>query len=253
MTDSWQDEAGTDETDFMEGLLTDRKGRTWLCVDGYWDDGDRERNETFRIASALVAPSTAQALLNALSTCVDPNDFKLPAFGEDLMEFNTPPFELRGWITSHDTSNRLDDFDPHAGNIRYPPDTIDSRILDQYGIIADKENRVWTSSDGTEVIVSELWGEYKKGRSNEQETSDREGSRMLASLTFLKTLCQTLNRVLIIKIEIQRRFLRSSYRRREDHHEYRPPVSRVYLLSADGTLRTTATSYQLRESVGAGT
>lgn len=251
-TDSWRDEAGSDETNFLEGLLMERNGHAWLCIDGSWEDGDRECYETIRVASALVAPSTAQALLNALSTCLDPHDFKLPALDEDRMEFNTPPFELRGWITNHATSNRLDDFDPHAGSIRYPPDTIDSRILNRCGIVADQENRVWTSGDGTEVVVCELWGDYKKRHSNEQEASAREGSRMLASLAFLKTLCQTFDRALIIEVQIQQRFLRSSYRLKENHDGYRPPVNRVYLLSADGTLRTTATGYQLRESVGAG-
>lgn len=253
VTDSWRDETGADETDFIEGLLTGRNDRAWLCVNGYWEDGDRERNESVRVASALVAPSTAQALLSALSTCLDPHDFKLPELDEDRMEFNAPPFELQGWITRHHTSNKLDDFDPHAGNIDYPPYTVDSEILDRCGIIADQENRVWISGDGSEVVVCELWGEYKKWHDSEQDVRERKGSRMLASLAFLKMLCQMLNRVLIIEVQIQRTFLRSSYRRREDHDGYRPPGNRVYLLSADGTLRTTATGYQLRESAGAGT
>ena len=247
-TDLWRDEA-----DFIEGLLTGRNGRAWLCIKGYWEDGDRERNESFQVASALVAPSTAQALLNALSTCLNPHDFKLPDLDEDRMEFNAHPFELQGWITRHHISNKLDDFDPHAGNIDYPPYTVDSEILDRCGILADQENRVWTSGDGSEVVVCELWGEYKKRQGSEQDIRERNGSRMLASLAFLTMLCQTLDRVLIIEVQIQRTFLRPSYRRREHHDAYRPPANRVYLLSADGTLRTTATGYQLRESVGAGT
>ncbi|PNY79182.1 ATP-binding protein [Deinococcus koreensis] len=252
-TDSWRDKAGADEADFIEGLLTGRNGRAWLCTDGRWEDGDRERNETFRVASALVAPSTAQSLLNALSTCLDPHDFKLPALDEDRLEFKSPPFELQGWITRHHTSNKLDDFDPHAGNIDYPPYTVASEILDRCGIVADQENRVWISSDGSEAVVCELWGEYKSQHGSEQDIRERKGSRMLASLAFLKTLCQTLDRVLIFEVQIQRTFLRSSYRRREDHDGYRSPANRIYLLSADGTLRTTSTGYQLRESVGAGT
>jgi hypothetical protein len=249
-TATWRDEAGIEETEFIEELLMDRNGGSWLCIDGYWEDGDRERNETLRVASALVTPSTAQALLHALSTCRNPHDFKLPDLDEDRMEFNTSPFELRGWTWRHYTSNKLDDFDPHAGNIDYPPYVVDSKILDRFRIVADQENRVWTSSDGSEVIICELWGEYKKKDSDDQDIRERKGSRMFASLAFLKTLCQTLDRLLIIEVEIQRTFLRSSYHRKEGQDGYRPPASRVYLLSADGKLRTATTSYRLRESTG---
>ena len=252
VTDTWRDEAGVDEADFTEELLLNRNGESWLCIDGYWEDGDRDRNETVRVATALVSPPTAQALLNALGTCLNPHDFKLPDLDEDRMEFNAPPFELRGWTRRFDISKGLDDFDPCAGNIPYPPFVVDSTLLNRFGLIADQEQRVWTASDGIEVVLCELWGEYKKRNSHDQEIRERDGARMHASLTFLKTLCQTLDRLLIIEVQIQRTYAESSYHRRKGSDEYRPPASRVYLLSADGKLRTTTTSHQLGESIGEG-
>jgi hypothetical protein len=245
MKDTWRDEVGMDESHFLEALLMSHNANTWLYVDGYWDEGDRERNEHFNVSSALVAPSTSQALLNALSTCIDPADFKLPDFDEERMEFDVSPFELHGWTWRSYTSNQLDEFDPHAGEIDYPPFLIDDDLVDRLELVADLEKRKWVSKkDGIESLISELWGEYKVG--SDFDTSKRKGSRMFASLGFLKTLCKTMNRDLIFKVQVERTFRESSNYRRNDKNGYRPPTCKVFLFSADGRLRTTTTSYQLR-------
>jgi len=46
------------------------------------------------------------------------------------MEFGTPPFELKGWIWREHRDKRLDEFDPHAGDIDYPPYRIGEAIAD---------------------------------------------------------------------------------------------------------------------------
>lgn len=245
ITDTWRDDVGVDESHFLDGLLMSRNANTWLYVDGHWEEGDRERNEHLNVSSALVASSTSQALLNALSTCIDPADFKLPDFQEERMEFDVSPFELHGWTWRSYTSNQLDEFDPHAGEIDYPPFLIDDDLVDRLELVADLEKRKWVSKkDGIESLISELWGEHKVG--SDFDTFKRKGSRMFASLAFLKTLCKTMNRDLIFKVQVERTFRESSHYRRNDKNGYRPPTCKVFLFSADGRLRTTTTSYQLR-------
>ncbi|NJL57833.1 hypothetical protein HC928_23900 [bacterium] len=95
-TENWQQDIKSD--DFLDGLLTNYKGETWLNIRGSWSDSESERQESFYITSALVSQKTSESLLNALSTCLNPHDFKLPAYEEEEMEFNKPPFELQGWI-----------------------------------------------------------------------------------------------------------------------------------------------------------
>lgn len=242
-TENWQQEIQPD--DFLDGLLTERNGETWLNIRGFWTDSDNERKETFYITSALVPQETSQSLLNALSTCLNPHDFKLPAYQEEDMEFSESPFELQGWIWRNSQDKRLDAADPHAGEIDYPPYRIGNSIIERLGLSVDLKQRKWFMPDtAKESLVCELWSLSERG---DKEEPPRYGIRMSASLEFLKVLCSTLERELIIEVQIKRCFHRSSYyRRSDDDREYSTPNSKVYILSADGKLRNTRTCYQLR-------
>ena len=243
LTENWHQDIKTD--DFLDGLLTDYKGETWLNIRGSWSDSDSERQESFYITSALVSQKTSESLLNALSTCLNPYDFKLPAYEEEEMEFNEPPFELQGWIWRSSQDEGLDAADPHAGKIDYPPYRIGDSIIKQLEISVDLEQRKWFMAGKTEEsLVCELWS---TPRGEDKEEPPKHGIRMSASLEFLKKLCATLERELIIEVQIERRLRRSSYyTRSDDDGEYPAANSKVYILSADGKLRDTGTCHQLR-------
>jgi len=161
------------------------------------------------------------------------------------MEFNEPPFELQGWIWRGSQVEGLDAADPHAGEINYPPYRIGNSIIKQLGLSVDLEKRKWFMADRTEEsLVCELWS---TPRGEDKEETPKHGIRMSASLEFLKQLCATLERELIIEVQIERRLHRSShYTRSDDDGEYPAANSKVYILSADGKLRDTGTCYQLR-------
>lgn len=243
ITENWRQEIRYD--DFLDGLLIEHNGKTWLNVRGSWSDRNGEQQESFHVTSALVSSETSQSLLNALSTCIDPYAFKLPAYQEEEMEFNELPFELQGWIWRGSQDNRLDATDPYAGKIDYPPYRIGNSIIERLRLSVDLERRKWfMPGTAQESLVCELWSSSEREHSEE---SRRHGIRMSASLEFLKILCSTLARDLIFEVQIQRRFRRSSYyTRSNDDGEYSTPNSKIYILSADGKLRDTGTCYQLR-------
>jgi len=246
-SDSWRWEIVAD--DFLEGFLLERDGKTWLNVSGSWSDNDSDRIEQFYIASAFVRPEASTALLNALTTCSNPRDYKIPDYQEEGIELDEPPFQLQGWIYSKSHDKGLDEYDPFAGDISYPPYQPGESIVEQFGLWTDIEQRNWFSPNiENTVMVSELWGDRPP---NGRDSPVRHGNRISASLDFLTNACTRLGQDLIIKVQIERRYAYNSYRAKtDDEIEYPPAYSKVYLLSADGKLRDTGKSYQLRESPG---
>jgi len=241
-TENWRWEITM--VDFLDGILFDRDRETWLNVCGSWEEGDSERGESFYVSTALVSPVASKSLLNALTTCLDPNDFKLPDYQEENMELESYPFELKGWICRDYAEIRLDEYDPHAGQIAFPPYQVGQSIVDQLGLSVDSEQRKWFLSDTDKASIwCELW---KTNKSRQDEEPLRHGNRLSASLTFLKNLCLILECELIFNVKINRRFKYKSYMRNEDETGYTPPYSKIYILSADGKLRDTETHYQLR-------
>jgi hypothetical protein len=246
-SDTWRWEIVAD--DFLEGLLMERDGKIWLNVCGSWSDNDRDCIEQFYIASAFVHPETSLALLNALTTCSNPRDYKIPDYQEERMEFDEPPFQLQGWIYSKSQDKGLDEYDPFAGDISYPPYQPGESIVEQFELFTDCEQRNWYwPITENPVLISELWGDRPP---NGRDSPARHGNRISASLDFLTNACTLLGQDLIIEVQIERRYAYNSYRAKtDDKIEYPSPYSKVYLLSADGRLRDAGKSYQLRESPG---
>lgn len=242
-TENWRQNLQDD--DFLDSLLTQKNGETWLNIFGSWADSDYKHEEDIYITSALVSQATSQSLLNALSSCLNPYDFKIPAYQEESMEFNESPFELQGWILRELEREGIDSADPHAGKINYPPYKVGNSIAEQLGLTVDLEQRNWyISSINKKSLVCELW---KLPEQVNKEDPYRYGNRMVASLEFLKLLCSNLKCELIFEVKIKRDFHKSlDYGEREDDKEYSLPNSKIYILSADGKLRNTRTCYQLR-------
>ena len=239
--DQWLN--GKTSDDALDGVLLKSNGDTWLNVFGSWEDGDSERTETLYISSAFVSPEASQSLLNALCSCSDPRDFKVPDYEEENMEFELGPFVLKGWIWRNHTSNRLDEFDPFAGEIYYPPYQIGKSIAEQLGLSADTEQREWhVDGEDKPSLFCAIWSSNK---SEYDKDRWRQGMKLSASLQFLRKLCLKTKREPIIEVQINRRF-KNKYGRSEDEKEYQGPYSKIYLLSQDGELRDESTNYKLR-------
>lgn len=241
----WHEEILVD--DFLDGILSERNGELWLNVFGSWEDGDSERAESFYITSALVSSATAQSLLHALSTCSNSHDFKLPDFEEERIEIDRGPFILKGWVYQEEKDKRLDKFDPHSTKIDYPPYILGNSIAERMKISSDYEKREWTLADESSAsIICEIWAPLHDSHEDEEEI--RRGNRLTASLSFIKRLCAEFQSDLIIEVQIRRRFRQKSYMRGRESDEYKPPLSKLFIFSADGRLRDTETHYELRQS-----
>lgn len=234
--------------DFLAGLNNRREGDTWINVFGRWSDNDGGREESYSVACALVEPEGAQSLLHALATCANPHNYNLPSYQEGGMEFNLFPFILRGWICDDYQDRGIDEFDPFAGDISYPPLSVGERYAEHLSLEAGAEEREWFVTDGDEAVVqSRLWGaspdEYR-------DRPVRRGMRLSASTEFLKAFCASLKRELVIEVQLTRRSDRSYNTGAGDDNKNKGKWSRVYVFSADGRLRDEETVYRIRPSPG---
>lgn len=139
----------------------------------------------------------------------------------------------------------LDEYDPYAACISYPPYQFGQEITEKLGLVVDLEQREWyLPTINNSVAQCKIW-------SSEITRRDMDpiqcGNRLSASLSFLQHVCLVLECEIIFKIQINRRYKQSYYNRSGDEDGYRPPHNRIYAFSKDGKLRDTEMHYQLRE------
>ncbi len=237
-TDTWQTEIT--EGDFLNYMQTEIRRELWVNVKGGWHEKNKERTETVSISTALVSPKTSDALLRALATCSDPHDYKLPYYNENRMEIESGSFQLKGWINERYNSKELHQFDPYADEIDYPPYSLGSTIAEKLGLLPDPDGKTWQIAHSAEIVLScETWSSHREGR---DEEPDQSGMRLKAKFSFLKELCSTLGYDLIFDVGIKRDI---NYRYDRENREYAKPQHKIFILSADGKLRTTGANYQL--------
>lgn len=239
-SENWRDDIS--EECFYKALRTeDSNGDLWINVRGGWEEKHSERTEKVSIASALVSRNASDALMRALHTCSDPDDFKLPDYEEKRMEIRSNPFELKGWIKKDYGSKRLDEHDPYAENVDFPPYMIGGDISEKLNLSAEKDGKLWyLPLSSNPDVECEIWSTCNMER---DETPDQSGSRIKASIKFLKELCSVFNCDLILEVSIKRD-ITYKYRSREEKYEYSKPFNKLFILSSDGELRTTKANHK---------
>lgn len=237
---AWQDRKEDDGAwrdvtidDFDEALHAGSMLNVW----GYWTSADSKREQSVYISSALVSPDKSVALLRALGTAKDAHDYPIPSADSDI-EINESGFELRGWIIDHSRDRGLDGQDRWAGGISFPPQMPARFIIDAMGFETDSDLRSWRNGDKSVVMASQVWGHNDEAKHYESSNPER-GSRLQASLEFLTAMLAKFDRDLIIKVQIDRRRRYQPYERGgEDDKERIPTKARLYLIGADGRIRT---------------
>ena len=236
--------------DFLESLFIERRGETWLNVAGSWDWYKEGYNETISISSRLVPSSVASSLQRTIAF---DEGYLLDGYGLSDFDYNDHyeeaehPLRLRTWYSQGDIRTRVDEFDPYSGSIRYPAIKIQEDLKSLFNLVSNDKNCSWEEADAKKVVLlTPIWSEDKLERDDSGYLS--KGNRLQASLSFLKTMLDTLNTELIIQIDINRQ-LTSRYRRDEDDVGYTSPYRKVYILSKDGRLRDTSSSFSLREKI----
>ncbi|OCA71936.1 hypothetical protein BBI01_07200 [Chryseobacterium artocarpi] len=228
---------------FYTALVTDSENDDiWINVEGTWEETNLDKNERVLVRSALVSKDSSSSLMNALETCSDPYDYKLPYYKEKDMEIDSNKFKLRGWIVKDYSSKKIDEYDPYADNIDYPPYIIGEDIINKLGLKSNPIGKKWFLPKSLNVSLKcQIWSSYRR---NITENPGQSGKILKASLNFLKQLCKEFDCELILEVEIKRD-ITYKYRRDDDNYKYSKPIQKLFLLSEDGKLRTTEKDYKL--------
>ena len=159
-----------------------------------------------------VTSDRSELLLRALQTAADPYSYRIPDAGDD-MEIDESGFQLKGWVENVSSENALDEFDPWAGSIQYPPLKPAKFVCDLLHLEGDREYRIWqirTKSVPKEVVWSQVWGSYRR----QDDESEREGGqRLQTSKTFVTEFLDKMNMDLIVEVEVKRVYPPQSLRK----------------------------------------
>lgn len=226
--------------DFLQYLIKHEEEDIWMTVRGGLHEKLDERKEVFSVTTALVSKNTSDALLRALSSCSDHMNYKLPDYGEERTEIDSDIFQLKGWHTDASITKGIEELDPHAFGIEPPSFLVDEEILDRFNLIVDDSNKIWMENESHKrVLVNKIWSSLWKGK---DEEVDQSGMILIASLSFLKNLCATLDCELIFDVSLKRDIIR---RYSKEEKEYNKPHHKIFILSSDGKLRTSNENYEL--------
>lgn len=209
-----------------------------MNVWGDWTVVSENRTESISVRSALASPGRSEALLRALQSA-EPYQCGLPTANDDDIEVAEGGFQLKGWIAEWHGASGLDERDPWAGEIGYPPHMPAQFVVDLMGIESDPEHRQWVvSGDPKErtCLWSQTWGQY---REKEDEGDRASGRRLQASLGFIAEFLRKTQMDLIVKVQIQRSRRHTRYGSGEnDEFRYLQPSARFFLFKPDGGLFT---------------
>lgn len=237
----WKDSEEKDDWPFsvtkndLLNQIKDRDGR--VPVWGSWNEVLGDREQSVRISSALVSSKISSALLRALQTVPKPTAYRIPPAGDE-MEVNFGSFVLRGWISTSSGEFGIDEFDPWAGCIHFPPLRPAPWVCDQFGLWPDPERRIWRlSAEGDSVAFRSLnWGRREE---DHEYHAPETGERLELSKPALLAWLAELETDLILEVQLDRKFRRGLYRRRKASiGEYVPPYTLLALMKSDGTIET---------------
>ncbi|WP_108126722.1 AVAST type 3 anti-phage nuclease/ATPase Avs3a [Saccharospirillum mangrovi] len=203
---------------------------------GHWNRMSGRRNESININSALVSSNRSTALLSALQSVVNPHHYRIPDACDSQIDFNG--FQLKGWVIDQPQSSKLDEFDPWAGAVSYPPPAPAEFVIQCMKLKSDTENRHWfVENEDTCSLCSHTWGNF---RDRDNDDSNLEsGTRLQSSLQFVFNLLHRLEMDLIVKVEIERRRRSSHWENNyDDETRFTPASARLFLIKKDGSIKT---------------
>lgn len=167
------------------------------------------RSLSIGIASALVTPETAGALLRALQTADGYWSFRIPSadLDDEDFQFSSPPFQLRGWVSTPHSEGGIDWLDPFATELTPELPRPSEDIAETLSISPRDGGRRWQSDDGDVVLASETWAEISAGR----EPHGPSGNRLRITTEALDQLLGRLNAALVVEVRVRRKDRRARY------------------------------------------
>ena len=219
--------------DDFDNILIDpmtKKLNLW----GNWAWVSQYREESIQVYSALVSPDRSVSLLSALQTVENHHDYRIPAADDaDDLQINFEKFQLKGWIVDSGTDNKLDEYDPWAGKIRYTAPVLSPEIIKIMQLHSDSENRTWSTPDDVQVAWSQVW----RNCSERNTEAEEKGHRFQVSFSFVIRLLNQLKMDLIVEVGIERRLCYPNNRGAHDD-DTRSVPPKLFLIRANGEICT---------------
>jgi hypothetical protein len=197
---------------------------------GHWGHGKNSDEETVSVRSSLTPSDTAHALVAALQTA-STDRFFLPSAERDWSNENKSS-PLVGWVSSVSQSTRLDELDPWANGLAFPPTGPDADICSRMNLTPSTDGRRWTSEHGGE-LRSESW---TRAVGYGREETSVSGVRLCADKVFIASmLAAHPGQSIVISVAVRRYPGNSA--EREGLEPYPWPYQRFYLLDIHGITR----------------
>ncbi len=219
----------------FESILISSDGR--LNLWGGWERAVTRLRESVTVRSALVSPDRAMALLRALQTASEASDYRIPT-ADDELQIDREGFRLQGWMWDDSPARRIDEHDPWAGAVRFPPPRPATYVTELLNLETDTEQRRWwVAGAGVEVATCQVWSDPTERDDGHSDYED--GVRFQVSGGFVTTLLHELRMALLVEVRIDRSHVGS--REENDHDKYLryvPSNTRLFILNSDGNLRS---------------
>jgi hypothetical protein len=233
------------ETDFIDHLIVQENSNTWLNVEGSWVEHNCGRNEHVSFSSVLVPKELSQSLL--LTTINFDNHMHecyLYSYCEsDYGHRSSGNFQCKEWLIREGENNDIESSDPYVGTIYAQPYKLKTGVIEPISVSCSADQKTFSlPSDNSICFKNKYWSEDKPRDSDSYVSS---GKPALASLKFLKLICDKLDVEIAIQVNIKRTFTGSN-RNKNDKLGFIPRYSKTFILSGDGKLRDTRKSYQFR-------
>jgi len=213
-----------------------------LVVAANHETSSSQFRSSVRVATALVSPTTASALVRGLQTIDDSSDYLIPPEGHHL-EIRAPSYALVGWLVDVEHEGGIDERDP----LRYGVQPIECRpgniVSKTLGLeFVQSEQVSWVGSgEHNPIFAYEAWGDTR-GDENEDglrydETVRSSGWRLTIDRRALRDFLNKVGLDLIVEIEVTRRNQGYGHYSRHDEKKAKDATfDRVVLLRRDGAV-----------------
>ncbi|MGH3688649.1 MAG: hypothetical protein ACRDT7_00705 [Microbacterium sp.] len=182
----------------------------WVTV---WQSAavaDYDRSLSVHIASALVNTEASGALLRALQTGNGYWSFRIPSAdpSDEDFQFASPPFQLRGWVSTPNTEGGIDRLDHFAAQLTPDLPRPSVETVETLRVASEDGGARWQSSDdGTTALAAETWADISPGR----EPLGPSGYRLRITNEALDELLRRFDSALVVEVRVMREDRRDHY------------------------------------------
>ncbi|QIK64893.1 ATP-binding protein [Leucobacter viscericola] len=194
------------ESEFLAAL---KPADGWVTV---WQSAsvtEYDRSLSINIESALVNPEAVGAFVRALQTADGYWSFRIPSADLDDkdFQFSSPPFQLRGWVSTPNSEGGIDRLDPLATELAPELSRPSADIVEALSITSWNGGLRWERANGEAVLASETWAEISVGR----ERHGPSGNRLRITTEALDQMLGQLDSALIVVVQVKRKDRRAHY------------------------------------------